>query len=365
MARPIYMTDLTAAFIDDRCGRQYWYRELEGGRGIMRREDVIPDQILSATYSDLHTLQILDEDDLTAPALAIVVGDLVEGLSAADRANEALMRLFYRRLGWIAAWGLYFEGIVRRCYDTIPLPETIMFERDPLKIKITPGRLLRGKGGKQVTYRTFQPTPIVTALWKGTLPYQLRPYIEAMAVQDETGIGIDQIQVVSLATGRPYEGGLTHPYVTAYHKEGTQEWNHNFLLAKGPEWKTRPVWEYGAGVVAWVLKCGLDVANAQFSYSNSFSPLAKVVDAWVARRLHRERTILGMAGDAHGNHHLRNQHFPMNTTACAPLFEEKCPYTTLCWCHGTVLNPLASDKFVARRPVMAEEVENVAQVTQP
>lgn len=357
MAKFIYMSDLAAASVDDLCGRRYWYREMEGGRGIMRKEHVIPEQILAATLHDLHTLQSIPEGDLEVLALNTYIEDMEQTLTSADREDVTLMRLFYRRLGWLAAWAIYHEGITRHVYETVPLPEEITFVRDPLKVKVRVGRLLRARGSKEVVYRTFEPTPVVTQRWKGSIGYSIRPYIEAQAVMDETGIGIDHIQVQGLLTGHQVGDSISHPYVTVYRNPDTLEWSHNFLYGKSGEWEEKHLWDYPGGVMAWVLKCGLDVANAQFTLGPPLTPMHKMVEAWVARRLHRERQILGAASDSHTNYHLRNQHFPMNTTACSPLFEEKCPYTNLCWCQGTILNPLANGPYVPRPPLMVTTPE--------
>lgn len=345
VSKVIMLTDVTSARTDDLCGRAYWYSTLEGGRGIVPKSEVIAQRVLQETFTDLRTLTTLSEADLSADNMEVAVNEILGMLSPEDKRDRASMELLYRRLGWLVAFALYQEPYLRRAYETIPIAPEILLSHDSLRVKVETGRVLRYRNCKEVVYRSYIPTSFISARWRGQWQKSAQPHIEMKAVEEAIGKKVDAMQVMGLAKGfysRPGNMGLSHPYVLGHYHAATKEWSHNYMIGKGDGWVERPIWEYEEGLVNWVLKCGREVADAQFPLTTRITYKQEVLDAWLAHRVHRERAILGMTADCHANLHLRNVHFPQNTLSCTPLFGEPCPYDWLCWTMKPGANPFGA-----------------------
>lgn len=350
MAKTYYLTDVTVAKIDEACQRRFWYHELEAGRGVVAKEDLVTEQLLDATQSDLRLMQTLTDDQLLPGSLSAAVMELEAGLTSEEKQDSVALHAFYRRLGWMAAWALYHEPVIRTAFETIPLPPKITLNMDPLQVTIEPGRLLRSRATKELIYRYFQPTPVTNQRWRSSLYYSAVPHLEMRAVSEFTNLHVKTCQPVGMQMGYISQvkeaRELNHPYVNAYYNPDNLNWSHNFLIGK--DWEEKKVWDFPGGVVAWVEQCGSDVAYAQFAIGPRIDYVNRHVEEWTSRRLHRERQVNSIRQEAITSHYIRNQHFPLNTAACAPLHSETCPYTPLCWDPALIFNPLATGKFVTR-----------------
>lgn len=349
MPKIMYLTNLRTSVLDDTCARRLWFERFEGGTGAVPRKEIVPAAILEETQRDFWGLQYLSEEDLKVENLRKEVQAILGGLTPEDLSNIPHMELLYRRLGWYVSYAIFVEPVLRHVYDTMPIPQELILDRDPLQVSLFPGRLVQDRANRDVVYRVYVPSYNVSHNWRESWKTSILPQVELCAVAEALDVNVDYFQVVGLHKGfvsKVGEGSLSHPYVQAYHNTLTGEWTHNFLVGKGEEWEETFVWNYPGGLVDWVLKCGREVADRQFPLSPRIPCNPGMVQDWVQRRLGRERMMGSATGNAVNNEWHRGQHFPRNTQSCKPLVGEECPFILSCWSEEVLKSPLSLKEFV-------------------
>lgn len=373
MTSNIFITDLRSSEMDDACGMRYWLNAFEGGRGMVKKEQVVPDAILEATKGDLRMLASME--DISEGAIQACVDDILSGLSADDKKDFAKMELLYRRLGWFAAFALYVEPELREKWETISIDEQIILDRDPLWVVCTPDRLLRNKASGEIVYREYMPMPhsLTNQKWLHAWLYNPRLHVGMAAVNDHlekhgppSTIAYGEVMGMSKGWMSQADGKLSHPYVRGYYNPENVEWTHSaaqLSTVNGGHWETIPVWDFPGGIIAWVKLCGEGVAKQQFGMSPAVILNEDMVHEWVARRIHRERQINITKDISHINTYLRQINFERRTFQCYLPNGDVCPYLKACWHPEVGKEPFKSGEYVPN--IMNERVEvKVGEIVQ-
>ena len=358
----VHMTDIESIQLDDQCGMKFWWAKLDGGRGLVRREDALKDQLGLEIHEDLYTISQME--DISPKAIQEALDDILSPLTAEDRQNRKRMELLYRRLGWIAAFALYIEPSLRRAYDPVlkegkPPDRELIFEHDPLWVVVKPDRLLMDKATNEVLYHEYLPSTNTGRQWLHSHHYKVRLHAGLAALQNDlidTDLGkremFGQVRALSLGFESSTDGHLVHPYVYGYHSKAKQEWTcSSALSARGNGvWDVAPIWTFPGGIVSWVQACGEEIAKAQFPLSPKVKLNEYALNEWAARRIHRERTIASLRTTAQENHYLRKIHFEKRTDHCYPEQGPPCPFLKLCWDKKLAEGPISSGLFVQNVP---------------
>jgi len=351
LSEQAFITSVEAAELDDSCGRKTWLGRKEGGRGIIRKDQIVPLSLLAETHEDMRYLQKMM--DISPKALQWMVDNAIAELTEEDRTDRKKMELLYRRLGWFVAYALYMEPKVREKYWYVDIDSEVVLDHDPLWIVTQPDRIIKSKTIEETIYQEFVPMPagLTNTKWLEQWRYNIRLHVGMAAIEDLPSVKqhVNFGQVIGMHEGyvSMADYRLVHPYVWGYHNEVTDAWSVTYKIGGNDEWKIAPVWNYPGGVVAWVQMCGETIAANQFPKSPLIELDNALVDSWVARRLHREREIGAKTEICFTNVHLRSIHFEKRTAQCRPAQGEACPYLNACWDAKLRTNPYKSGEYIS------------------
>ena len=328
-----YITDVASVEADDSCGMKYWFRNHEGGNGILHKDDLLTEKILEQSITDLRTVAMMD--DIRRETVQAAIDEVLADLTEDDKKDHPKMELLYRRLGWLAAFAIFVEPVTHNVFEEIPIDDEIWLNRDPLMVKIRPGRVLKDRFSKQLVYREFIPTGTTGNRWLDHWQYNIRLHLGITAAAEHLNERIVNGQVMGMDMG--YRSGsagkLYHPYVYGFYNKKTNVWMFDGIGAErtGSGWVERPVWEFEKGIVQWVINCGEKVAISQFQLSPGVKIDPNLVRSWTDQRLHRERMNRGLLSTCQTNFHIRSAHFPRRTAQCRPILGDSCPFLQACW----------------------------------
>jgi hypothetical protein len=336
-AATIYLTNVSSVETDDTCGMKYWMSHLEGGSGIMKEDEVLPHLLDKAAHNDLRALSTME--DISPPAIQAIIDDVLSSLSSEDKLDVGKMELLYRRLGWFAAFALYLEPTLRAEYETIPVDTEVVLDRDPLWAVAYPDRLLRNRSTGEVSYREYVafPSGLTQQRWLQSWHYNIRLHLGLAALNEDASPAPNKPvfgQVVGLSRGfvSLLDKRLVHPFVWGYRNPITQEWAST--NRSGGVWELQPVWSYPGGIVAWIQLCRAATAIGQFPISPAVYLNKDILNAWTARRVHREREIATVKKVALDNANFRVTYFNQATQRCLPAEDTPCPFLAKCWERG-------------------------------
>ena len=359
--KSIYLTDRSAVEVDDTCGMRFWWNRKEGGIGIVPREEQLPLLIGRQTHEDLQT--VAEMEDISPPALEAITEEILSHLSPEDKTNQKALELVYRRLGWLVAFALYIEPLIRKRYDTIHVEKEIILDRSPLWVAVTPDRVLRDKEDGHLEYMEYKTTISASQKWLTSWMFQIQLHIGLAALSEELKEKVKFAQIMGLMKGSEYykEGSsrLHHPYVWGYYNTESKSWTSDYESARAKNWISLPVWEFEGGIVKWVQMAGPEVALAQFPFTPPVFLNERMLDKWVHRRLHREMVMRSIAKAAVEKPNVRNIYFPMIQSKCRPAFGDSCPYLKACWNAEINADPIGSGEFVIRTPHHEVEIIGV------
>lgn len=355
IVRPIFLTTPEEVAFDESCGMKLWYRKYQNGGGIKPRHEVLRDEMLEATRSDMRILSTMP--DISKEAIQEQIDYILTGIPTDQQGELRAKELLYRRLGWFAAYALFIEPGIRRSYDTMELDEEIDLDRSPLVVRMRGGRLLRHKHGYRVEHRAFVTTQMATEKWRARWEFDILPHLYLLAAREAQEHKVDFSRMVGLNVGitaATPDAPLNHPYVYAYFNRNSGEWTHKFKMhdEDGGSWYQRPIWECPLSLTTWVEKCGEHIAEGQFPLSPQIPINAGMVQRWIDRRLYRERNIQPMKSGCRENNSLRNIHFPSITTECAPLHGPACVFKDLCWSETFMRDALLRTQFAVNLPLL-------------
>lgn len=355
--RIIFLTDRSAAELDDKCGMAFYWNRLHGGMGIVPKVDAVALRIGAEIHKDLAT--IAEMPDISPEAIQAAIDELTSTITLEDHIETKRMEMLYRRLGWLAAFALYIEPGIRRVYENVAIEEEIVLDRDPLWVVTTPDRLLRHRDSGIIEYREYKSTISAGYKWMESWPYAIQLHIGLAAAEEDRDVPVKFAQVMGLLKGWTSEDGkLMHPYTWAYQNTKNGAWSCTY--ERGSEWIKVPVWDYPGGVVKWVQFCGEDIARAQFPHSRPVFLNKPMLDDWVQRRLRRERQIHGLGKDnIKASHALKVMYFEKRTRNCKPPFGDACPYLGPCWNAAIAEDPLKTGDFEVRTPHHEMEIIGV------
>lgn len=345
----LFYEDRSAAETDDRCGMRYWWNRLEGGKGIVPKEE--PLALLLGRETHLDLAQVARMEDISPAVIQEAINDILKDISEEDKQFQKKMELVYRRVGWLAAFALFIEPGIRLKYDNISIEREILLNRTPLRVGVTPDRLLCLKSDpSHVEYREYKTTISASNKWCQSWPFQIQLHLGIQAASEWLKIPVKFGQIMGLMKG--YETGdrLSHPYVWGYRNERTGAWTHEYDKARSRDWSPMPVWEYPGGVVEWVLRCGLETAQGQFPHSAPVFLNVQMLNEWVDRRTYRQRTIRAIKTNCLASPRLKVLHFEKRTSQCRPAFGDHCPYLRACWNADVNDDPMRSGEYVERVP---------------
>lgn len=348
--RLIYLTDRSAVETDDTCGMKFWWNRKEGGIGIVNKEEALPLLIGRETHLDLATVATMD--DIRAESIQECVDDIISGLSDSDKLAQRKMELLYRRLGWLVAMALYVEPDIREQFTTVGLEDELILNRDPLWVAVTPDRILRNRKSSQLVYKEYKTTITAGYKWQQSWSFAIQLHIGLAAAEEELKQKIAFGQIMGLMKGYQTAGTnarLSHPYVWGYYNEKEGKWTHDYDQARSSNWTPMPVWEFPGGIVEWVRRCGAEVARDQFPHSAPVFLNQRMLDDWVARRVHREGQIRAVEAECAEDTRLRGLWFERRTKNCRPAFGDPCPYIMKCWNASVELDKNHPD-FIKRVP---------------
>jgi hypothetical protein len=363
-SKVIYLENRSAAETDDKCGMAYWWSQLEGQTrtetgGIVPNVEADALMVGREIHEDMQALATME--DLSPYHLERLLEEIVHSVPTTDRESLSKMEKLYRRLGWIAAWGLYMEPIVRETWDNVAVEGELILDRDPLWVPVTPDRVLRHKKHKYLSYMEFKSTISASNKWMSSWKYAIQLHLGITAIEEEFVRSgreekIAYAQIVGLMKGEVRTGKLSHPYVWAYRNNSNGEWTHEYQKARGAQWEACPVWEYEGGIVKWVQRLGKEVALEQFPFSSVVTLNSRMVDDWCARRLSRQMEIAEVKAACQEDWDTRVVYFEPRTRNCRPPFGDSCPYLGLCWNATIQLDPLKTGDFQRRKPHHEVEV---------
>jgi hypothetical protein len=343
VSKKFFLTDVSAAEVDDTCGMKYWFRYLEDGKGIINKDQVVPQLIEEAVRHDFRAIATME--DISPENIQASINETLSGLTEDDKKDQKKMELLYRRLGWAAAWALFMEGDIRGKYDSVPIDDETVLDVEPLFVLSNPYRILINKLNGDVIYNEIEASgvPYPTDKWSQSWVYRVRLHAGIAAAQQalnlraarmNTKVNIIFGQMIGLQSGfySSVDGRLVHPYVWGKRNKVTGAWvpNCGFDMA-GDEWENAPVWDFEGGIVEWVQRTGSKVATQQFVMSPHVRLNQTHLNAWVAGRIHREREINVIKDIALTNPDLRNVHFQKRTMNCRPQDGLPCQYIARCW----------------------------------
>jgi len=341
-----FMIEFPMTELDESCGMKLWYNRIEGGKGILRKEDVVKEAINKQIHSDLRAIARME--DIRAGAITEVVEDILRPLTPEDRKDKSKMELLYRRIGWFVAFALFKEPEIREKYETVPTDSEVILDREGLFIVTYPDRVLKAKDPEEVSYREYvlMPAGLTPKKWLQSWYYNMRLHVGMAAVAAEIHQQIDFGMVMGLSEGYTsvVDERLVHPYVWAYRNK-KDEWAM-CIRSDGGVWQPAPIWEFPGGIVKWVQACGKGIADSQFHFSPPVGLNKTMLDGWVARKLHREREIFSVQNACHDNQYLRGIYFERRTSQCQPMNREHCPYLKACWLPQIAAMPLSDGVFV-------------------
>ncbi len=347
--RLIFYEDRSAAETDDKCGQRYWWNRLEGAKGIVPKEE--PLALLLGRETHLDLAQVARMEDLRPEVIQEAINDILGGITEEDKQFQGKMELVYRRVGWLAAFALFIEPFIRMKYDNISIEREIVLNRDPLRVGVTPDRLLCLKSNPDhIEYREYKTTISASNKWCQSWPFQIQLHLGIAAASEWLKKPVKFGQIMGLMKGYDTGERLSHPYVWGWRNERTGAWTHEYDKARSRDWTSMPVWEYPGGVVEWVLKAGLETAQAQFPHSAPVFLNTRMLNEWIARRTHRQRMIRAIKKQCGDSDLLKTIHFEKRTSQCRPAFGDACPYIRLCWNAEANAEPMRGGDFVERIP---------------
>lgn len=353
--RVVYYEDRSGAETDDRCGMRYWWSHEEGGAGLVPRQEALAYRVGRQIHEDLSA--IAQSDDISKGALEEMTDELTAALTEEDKRNQDNMELLYRRMGWIAAFGLFLEPKIRLDYETVAVEKELILRRGDLVVAVTPDRILRNRKQGFLVYREYKSTVSASQKWMNSWKYAVQIHSSLAAVNEAAKEDVRFAQVMGLMKGDYRNGKLSHPYVWAWHNPATGAWTHLYEEARGANWVSMPVWEYPGGIVEWVAKCGEEVAMQQFPHTEPIFFNGRLLHGWCERRLERQKEMAAVRGTCHKNPTTRELYYGKVTSQCNPPFGDSCPYLLLCW------NPVAGDNaaghpdYIPREPHHQLEVQ--------
>jgi hypothetical protein len=345
----IYLTDRSAAEVDDTCGMKFWWNRKEGGQGIVPAK--VPAALAEGAqiHEDLAT--IAEWTDLSESAIKDAIAAILATADIEKMSTSEKERL-YRRLGWVTAWALWMEPNIRAGYETVHVEKELVLDRSPLWVACTPDRLLRDKNKGWLKYIEYKSTLSAGKKWTDSWRYAIQLHINIAAVQEELKEDIKYAQVIGLQKGyvSQSDGHLAHPYVWGWWNQTTSQWTHNYDEARTSQWVRMPVWEYEGGVVEWVKRCGRDEGMKQFPATNPLFLDRRMLNEWIDRRTAREEEITAVEDLCSVDLKERNIYFEKRMKNCLPPYGDACPYLLPCWNAEIANNPLKSPEFVKRVP---------------
>lgn len=331
--KPI-LCDRSGEEVDERCGMEYWWNRLEGGKGIT--------PTIQETYfvsgSQLHEDMEMFAKGMTTEEVVAAIGPYI------GEPDQIAQELHQRRLGWAAAWGTYQEPLLRKDFDEVSCEAETILDRDPLWVAVTPDRIQRRKGGGGLVYREWKSTATTRKEWQDHWTYAIQLHLGMAATAEELKEPFEYGQVTGFNKGQDRGGRLSHPYVWAYHQNGV--WSHTYR----PGWEHRPVWEFEGGVLDWVRRCGAEVASQQFIHSAPVMLDMRRVEEWVRVRTYRHMEIENVKGACQSDVGLRQLHFKPSSIFCRPAYGPPCAYLQACYNYSTRTDPVGSGAYKVREP---------------
>lgn len=357
----IYLTDRSAAEVDDKCPQRYWWNRYEGGKGVVPASEDLALRVGRETHADLQAVSELEDDQLNDLGIQSMIDMIMAGIKEEHKSEQDKMELVYRRLGWLAAFAIYLEPSIRARYTTEAIEKEVVLDRSPLWVATTPDRVLRERSGKKsLIYWDYKSTITANSKWMASWHYKIQLHLGLAAMSEELSEKVAFAQVMGLMKGdkRGEFNRLSHPYVWCWYNTKTQQWSHEYQ--RGGEWQHMPVWEYPGGIIAWVRFCGEEVALAQFPFTHPVFFNELMLDRWVKRRIEREQRIKWALDACKTDVRVRSFHFPMIQDQCRPPFGDQCPYLRLCWTADGQRTALSKGDFIPRQP--HHELEEVGIV---
>lgn len=356
MVQPLFLTDPALSALDDSCGMKLWYARFQSGGGITPLKDILTNEMLTATQMDLRMLGQME--DISPEMIQSLIDEILAGVGKDNLNNNIRSReLLYRRLGWFASYAIFIEPHQRKLYKPVPIEEEIDFNRSPLLIRINPGRVLYNASTQEIEHREFVPTSSVSAKWRDGWEWNIQPHISLIAVREHLQRRVHWSRIQGLNTGYVSSisnAQLHHPYVYAHFNKKTGEWTHQFKFQDqdNGDWVEKPIWESPLSIVEWVRKCGATIAETQFPLSPKIPVNEAMVQAWVARKIHRERQIHSMKLACQDNKSLRAVHFPQITSECSPVHSAPCAFKDLCWSTPFMSAAILNKDFKVNLPIL-------------
>jgi hypothetical protein len=356
------LEDRSGAETDDRCGMRYWFNRKAGpnGKGIVPKKEALALTVGRETHEDLKA--IAEMERVTPEAVRGLADGLVKGLTDQDKQFREEMELVYRRAGWIIAFGLWVEPVIRAEYENVMIEDEIILDRGDLWVPITPDRILRKKDSGILVYREYKTTLSSDQKWQQSWRYAIQLHAGIAAAQEELNQKVAYGQIMGLMKGRKSQtdGRLLHPYVWAYYNHQKDEWSHEYKT--GSDWIPMPVWEYPGGLYEWVVRLGHEVGKAQFPHSPPVFLDQRMLDDWLNRRRERQRIIKVHAEAVVKDEKLRGIIFERRTNQCRPPFGDECPYLLPCWNATAGEEPLKTGLYIEREPHHEVEVVGLEDV---
>jgi hypothetical protein len=341
----IYLEDRSSASIDDKCGMRFWFYKHQNGTGIVPKKEALALRIGKETHEDLATAA--EMEDISREAIEEVVTGILQGITQTDKQFRQEMELLYRRLGWFIAWCLFIEPGIRENYEDIGIEKELVLDRDELWVPCTPDRVLVNKlDPKIIIYQEYKTTISAGHKWQQSWRYAAQLHIGLKALEEELQRKPKFARIIGLMKGDYRDGRLAHPYVYGYYSENQDKWSTEYKAG----WFPRPVWEYPQGIVAWIEKCGKDLAATQFPYSAPVFLDERLLDDWCARRLRRQKAVRIVKDRCAENLAKRAAYFERKTDQCRPAWGDSCPYLLPCWNATAELDPLGTGEFEPRSP---------------
>lgn len=364
-ASSLLMVDLAAIDQDEHCSMSRWFAYHDAGKGIVPKESILPRAIEGKINEDLRAL--MEMHDISPDTIQGVVDDITSKLTPLDREDVALMELLYRRLGWFTAFALFVEPKLRKHFDSIPIDNEILYDRDPLHLITHPDRVLKDKATGELIYREYVilPKNVDRRKWLAQWQTNVRLHLGIAAAEQQMGRRVSYAQVMGLSSGYVslMDKKLVHPYVYGYENTVTGEWScGGYKSNTDKEWKLRPIWTYPYGLVKWVQQCGSEIVDTMFPISPAVEINESLLTSWVKGKLVRERTINCVKGGCNANLDFRTVQFPRKLSMCRPLIGPECAYINVCHDQKAALTPLKSGEFVLNLVGHVDEIIINAEV---
>jgi hypothetical protein len=345
MGKTIYVTDRSAADLDDKCGMAFWWNRIQDDIGIVPASEHDALTVGKEIHDDLQRIAEAEDPAEEAEKIAAQVTQVPDG--ALPLAKEKA----YRRAGWAIAFALYIEPTIRKNWENVRVEGELILDRTPLWVPVTPDRVLRHKEQRGLyQYKEYKSSITANKNWLDSWRYSIQLQIGLKAIEEETGIKPGYAQIMALIKGDERDGRLRHPYTWGYYNSSTREWTHDYAKARSSAWDLRPVWEFPEGISGWVKHCGNEVAESQFPHTPPVTLNERMLNLWVARKQARMQQINIVRESCKVDPVMRNVFFEMRTNQCRPAFGAPCPYQMACWNSGVNKNPLGSGEYVKRTP---------------